>query len=117
MPGRALRGGRAARPMIDSARHQWADAAARLRDEASDGERYRQLCELADSVVAELRRRVGQRYTVGELARAHAAADDWVRELVVDAVGPESRVTVRDAALVQDAAFAIYARGALDWRP
>lgn len=116
MPGRAVRGGGAER-VIESARQQWADGAARLREEAVDAERYRQLCDLVDAVVAELRRRVGQRYTVAELARAHAASDDWVRELVLDATGPRARVSVRDAALVQDAAFAAYARGARDWRP
>jgi hypothetical protein len=36
---------------------------------------------------------------------------------VVRATPPKSRAGLRDAALVQDAAFADYARGASDYRP
>jgi hypothetical protein len=44
-------------------------------------------------------------------------AEDWVRETVAAATPPKSRADVKDAALVQDAAFALYARGAVDYAP
>jgi hypothetical protein len=79
--------------------------------------RHGQLCDLVDAVVAALRRRVGQRFTLSDLVSVHGAADDWVRELVRDAIPEKPRVGIRDAALVEDAAFAVYARGATDWEP
>ena len=65
----------------------------------------------------ELRRRVGQTFTLAELARAYEDSEDWIRD-VVRANGPaEARAGIRDVALVGDAAFASYARGATDYRP
>jgi hypothetical protein len=103
--------------VLESARQQWEEGSRRLGAEASDPVRYGQLCDLVDAVVATLRRRVGQRFTLSELASVHVGADDWVRELVADAIPEKPRVGVRDAALVADAAFAVYARGATDWAP
>ncbi len=103
--------------MLESARQQWEEGRGRLAAEAADPVRHGQLCDLVAAVVSELRRRVGQRYTLGELAIAHAGADDWVRDVVDDAMPAEPRVGIGDASLVQDAAFAAYARGAGDWRP
>jgi hypothetical protein len=102
---------------VASARHQWEDGSRRLAVEAADGERHRQLLDLVDAVSAELRRRVGQRFSLEDLAAAHAAAEDWVREVVRDSAPPKGRVGVRDTSLVQDAAFNAYARGALDYVP
>jgi hypothetical protein len=103
--------------VLESARHQWEDGARRLAAEAGDLARYRQLCDLVDAVIGELRRRVGQHYSLEELAGAHAAADEWVREVVLEAAPPKAHVGIRDSALVQDAAFHAYARGAGDYRP
>jgi hypothetical protein len=103
--------------VIDSARNQWEEGRRRLMGEVADPVRYRQLCDLVDAVVDELRRRVGQSFTLLELARAHAGAEDWVREVVRDATPPKARVGIRDVALVQDAAFHAYSRGAGDYRP
>ena len=80
-----------------------------------------------DEVTDELRRRVGQTFTLTELADAYQGAEDWVREVVLaaaapaeagDEPAPPSRsVGVGDTSLVQDAAFGQYARGAADYRP
>jgi hypothetical protein len=108
------------------ARHQWEDGARRLAAAQSDPVRYRALAALVDSVADELRRKVGQTFTLAELADAYQGAEDWVRDIVVAASSaPDSEraggvgraAGVRDAALVQDAAFAQYARGATDYRP
>jgi hypothetical protein len=103
--------------MLESVRQQWREGARRLAAEQPDPIRYAQLCDLVTEVTAEIRRRVGQHFTLAELAAAHAEADDWVREVVRDSTPPEARAGVRDAALVGDAAFAAYARGAVDWSP
>jgi len=103
--------------VLESARQQWEDGSRRLGAEARDPVRHGQLCDLVDSVVAALRRRVGQRFTLSDLVSVHGEADDWVRELVRDAIPEKPRVGIRDAALVEDAAFAVYARGATDWEP
>jgi hypothetical protein len=68
-------------------------------------------------VVDELRRRVGQTFTLDELADAYSGAEDWVREVVVREADLRARAGLRDTALVQDAAFGQYARGATDYAP
>ena len=72
---------------------------------------------LVDAVVDELRRRVGQTYTLTELAGAYRGSEEWVRDVVLRETPPKARAGVRDTALVQDAAFALYAHGATDYRP
>ena len=70
-----------------------------------------------EAVVEELRRRVGLTFTLAELARVYEGSEDWVREVIVESTPPRSRAGLRDTALVQDAAFAYYARGATDYSP
>jgi hypothetical protein len=103
--------------LLESARQQWEEGSRRLGAEARDPVRHAQLCDLVEAVLAGLRRRVGQRFTLSELVAAHGSADDWVREIVRDSLPAKPRVGIRDAALVEDAAFAVYARGATDWEP
>lgn len=114
--GRPLRGS-TLRMTLDVARHQWADGLRRLGTER--GNRARQLADLVDAVHDELRRRIGQTFTLAELADAYAGSEDWVRDVVVESAPPPPRAEagLRDAALVGDAAFASYARGATDYRP
>ena len=102
---------------LPAARHQWDEGKRRLAGEGEDTARSRQLDLLVDAVIDELRRRVGQTFTLGELASAYDGAEDWVREVIVTAMPPRSRASMGDAALVQDAAFARYAQGAVDYSP
>jgi hypothetical protein len=102
---------------LPSARHQWDEGKRRLAGEGEDTARSRHLDLLVDAVVDELRRRIGQTYTLGELAGAYEGADDWVRDVIVTSLPPRPRAGVRDAAVIQDAAFARYAQGALDYSP
>lgn len=120
VPGRSLRVGD--RPdrlavVLESARQQWQDGARRLEAEAPDAARYAHLCALVEAVLAELPRRVGQHFTLADLAAAHAAGDDWIRDVVDDATPAKARAGLRDATMVGEAAFAAYARGAVDWSP
>jgi hypothetical protein len=101
---------------VELARHQWNDGQRRVDEiRRADARRYVELTGQVDLVVAELRGRVGQAFTLAELADAYGGADRWVRELLDDA-DPEAG-PVADAATVTDAAFANYARGAADYRP
>jgi hypothetical protein len=102
---------------LASARHQWDEGKRRLAGEGEDTARSRHLDVLVDAVVDELTRRIGQTYTLGELAGAYEGADDWVRDVIVTSLPPRPRAGVRDAAVIQDAAFARYAQGALDYSP
>ena len=120
MPGCTLQerfGREGAALMLESARHQWDDGKRRLDDVGAETARYRHLAALVDAVVDELRRRVGQTFTLAELARAYEGSEDWVRDVVAHTARPRARAGIRDSALVQDAAFALYARGATDYTP
>jgi hypothetical protein len=64
-----------------------------------------------DAITDELTRRLGQTFTLAELARAYREADRWMPELVPPGPGAEHR------ALVEDAAFHVFARGAVDYEP
>jgi hypothetical protein len=104
--------------VIDPARQQWEQGAQRLDAEESDPVRHRQLWMLVDAVTDELRRRVGQRFTIDELVALHSgAAEDWAREVVSEWLPAEPRVGLADVTLVLDAAFHVYARGASDYHP
>lgn len=103
--------------MLQAARHQWDEGLRRLDAEGEDTARSRHLWILIEEVVAELRRRVGQTFTLADLAGVYQGSEDWVRDVVVRSTPPRARAGVRDTALVQDVAFAHYARGASDYRP
>ena len=103
--------------MLDAARYQWEEGRRRLDAVRPDPARYRDLSELVDVVADELRRRVGQTFTLSDLAHAYTGAEDWVREVVAGTADPTFRAGVRDVALIQDAAFFQYARGATDYEP
>ena len=92
---------------LDLARQQWRDGTRRV---AGD----RKLLEQVDHVVAALRKRIGQVFTMQELADAYDRADDWSRG-VVDDVFPDDPPV--EAGTVTDAAFDVYSRGASDYAP
>ena len=102
---------------LAAARHQWDEGRRRLADEGEDTARSRHLGILVAAVTDELQRRVGQTFTLGDLADAYGGAEDWVREVIVTSAPAHARAGIRDTALVQDAAFARYAQGASDYEP
>jgi hypothetical protein len=102
---------------LAAARHQWDEGKRRLADEGEDTARSRHLGVLVEAVADELQRRVGQTFTLRDLAEAYGGAEDWVREVIVSSAPPRSRAGIRDTALVQDAAFSHYAQGASDYQP
>jgi hypothetical protein len=90
--------------------HAYRDLEELARDPAAaDGVR-RQL----EAVSAELRRRVGGTFTVGELVDEYALADVWARHVLAE---QGVRDWPRTLTLVEGAAFYLYARGAVDYLP
>jgi hypothetical protein len=92
---------------VEHARQQWEEGHRRLQS-YSDDRALVQLQAQVRLVVDELSRRVGQTFTLAELAHAYNDADRWL----YDVLGP-----ARDLTIVQDAAFHLYARGAVDYAP
>ena len=90
-------------------------AVSRLEAANDDRRRYRQLLELLDLVLDELRRRIGQTYTLAELVVVYGESERWAREVL------EERAAVpgwpRDLTVVLAAAFDAYQRGAIDYEP
>ena len=101
--------------LVEVARQEWEEGSRRLEAAREDGRRYRQLLELLDLVLDELRRRLGQTYTLAELADAYGESERWAREVL------EERATSpswpRDLTLVLAAAFDAYQRGAINYEP
>jgi hypothetical protein len=99
---------------LTSARLEWErayrDLVEAARDPAMDDRVRRQL----GAISAELRRRVGGTYTMRELADEYAAADGWARHVLAEQGSPGWPQTL---ALVEGAAFHLYARGAVDYAP
>ena len=60
-------------------------------------------------------RRVGQTFTLEELADAYGGAERWAREALAERAPTPG--WPRDLTLVADAAFHLYARGAVDYGP
>ncbi len=97
------------------ARQQWEDGRRRLERLRTDPPAYARLSAQVELVLAALRLRVGQTFTLAELAAAYDDADDWARELLHGA--REEDAPPPDTATVADAAFQVYARGASDFVP
>ncbi|HEY7004201.1 MAG TPA: hypothetical protein VH281_07960 [Gaiellaceae bacterium] len=102
---------------LATARFQWAEGKRQLDAAGVDTARSRHLLILVDAVLTELPKRIGQTFTLAELARVYEGAEDWVREIIVVSLPPRPRAGIKDTVLVQDAAFWLYAQGASDYRP
>jgi hypothetical protein len=95
-------------------RHEWEESARRLEAAATDRSLYHALLEQVEAVTAELRKRVGQTYSLAELADAYLESERWAAAALAEEEAPrwpENLTTVLGAAFHQ------YARGALDYEP
>ena len=68
-----------------------------------------------DLISAELRRRVGSTFTLAMLADAYAGSDAWTLQAVEEHAPTPG--WARSVSMVGDAAFHVYARGAVDYTP
>jgi hypothetical protein len=100
---------------LETARQEWEDASRRIEAERADRARYERLLAQVELVTAELRRRVGQTFSIADLARAYADAERWARDVVSEQAAAPG--WARDLATVTAAAFHRYQRGALDYQP
>jgi predicted kinase len=100
---------------VVSARREWEAGYRRLLEENRDPAELERVQAEIDVVTTELRKRVGGVYTLRELAEAYAGAEAWARPAVADRA-PHPRWPQR-LVYAADAAFHLYARGAVDYAP
>ncbi len=100
---------------LEQTRLEWERGHRRLQEEVRETPRGELVLSEVEAVVAELRRRVGQFFTLGELADAYGGADAWSREAVAE-IEPAPGWP-RRLATVTEAAFHLYSRGAVDYEP
>jgi hypothetical protein len=100
---------------IESERRDWEDGYRRFVAETESGSHADALHRQLDEVTAELRRRLGGRFTLGELAATYRTSEAWAREAVAERA--PSRGWERDLAVVNDAAFHLFSRQAADFTP
>ena len=100
---------------LETVRQEWEETNRRFEELARDPVARPRLLAQLDVVSDELRKRVGQTFTLDELASAYGRADDWVREAVDQLAATPG--WPRTLALVQGAAFHKYQRGASDYAP
>jgi hypothetical protein len=100
---------------LEQTRREWERGHRLLQQEAREGGHNEALPAEVEAVTAELRRRVGQTFTLAELADAYATAEAWSREAV--AQSDPAAGWPRRLATATDAAFHLYSRGAVDYEP
>lgn len=100
---------------VESSRRDWEDGYRRLLAATNDPSGSDRLHQQVDVIVAELRKRVGTIFTIAQLADAYAGSESWLLETI------DERAPVpgwpRTVAVAGDAAFHLYARGAVDYTP
>jgi hypothetical protein len=96
---------------FDNAIDQWRRGQRRL--EEAPPERRPRLELVVDALVAELRRRLGGRFSADELAGLYERGTSWCLQLAMDAA-PEDP-WAWDSGIVVDAAFDRYLREAADY--
>lgn len=100
---------------VESARSDWEGGYRRLVAATDDPLGGPRLHAQVDAIVSELRKRVGATYTLSQLADAYAGSEAWLHE-TVDEHAPVPDWP-RTLAVAGDAAFHLYARGAIDYTP
>lgn len=102
-------------PDLESARLEWERAYRDLAELARDPAQESRVRPQLEAVTSELRRRVGGTFTLRELVDEYTVADLWAREILAEqAASPD---WPRTLTLVEGAAFHLYARGAVDYKP
>lgn len=96
---------------FDSALYQWRDGERRLH--AQPLERRALLERVTDALVAELRRRLGGRFSADELAGLYRAGTGWYLP-IAKRVAPDAP-WAWEAGVVLDAAFGRYLRESSDY--
>lgn len=101
--------------VLEVVRREWEDGYRRFEAASRDPVAAGRLRTQLEVVTDELRRRIGQTFTLDELAGVYERADAWARDVVSEHAATPG--WPRTLALVQDAAFHLYQRGAVDYEP
>ena len=100
---------------MDVVRSEWEDGYRRFQDLSRDRLVADRLGLQLEVVTDELRKRIGQTFTLDQLAVVYQNADDWTRAAVSERAATPG--WPRTLAIVLDAAFHLYQRGAVDYTP
>ncbi len=101
--------------VLDVVRSEWEDGYRRYQDLARDRVAADRLSRQLEVVTDELRKRIGQTFTLDQLAAAYERSDEWARGAVSERAPTPG--WPRTLAIVQDTAFHLYQRGAVDYTP
>ena len=101
--------------LLDVVRSEWEDGYRRFQDLSRDRLVADRLGLQLEVVTDELRKRIGQTFTLDQLAVVYQNADDWARTAVSERAATPG--WPRTLAIVLDAAFHLYQRGAVDYTP
>jgi hypothetical protein len=96
---------------FETANYQWQQGERRLA--AAPAERRAPLERVIDALVAELRRRLGGRFSTDELVELYEQGASWCLQIAMK-LAPEDP-WAWEAGVVVDAAFARYLRDAADF--
>ena len=100
-------------PDVENAVFQWEEGYRRLEEARSEPARYRALARAVMAVQTELRKRLGSKFSVAELAALYREGTDWTLDLAIR-VRPEE-IARWDPSVAADAAFYLYMRQAADF--
>jgi hypothetical protein len=101
--------------VLDVVRREWEDGYRRFEIASRDPVAAERLRMHLEVVTDELRRRIGQTFTLDELAAAYERADAWARDVVSEHAPTPG--WPRTLAMVEATAFHLYQRGAVDYEP
>jgi hypothetical protein len=99
---------------LELARHQWAAGTRAIERRRGDRRAYETSLAGEEAVYRELTRRVGQTFTLDQLAAEYGSSDRWVLHLLEETF---SESLPPDGSTLADAAFDRYSRHATDYRP
>ena len=92
---------------------EWEQGLGRLNSLRVPPKREAVYRRVVGEIVDELTRRVGQTFTLEQLAQVYAHSESWTRLI---AERTTDQVWAHDLTIVADAAFARFARNAADYR-
>jgi hypothetical protein len=101
--------------VIEAVRQEWEEGYRRFESAAREPVAGERLLAQLEVVTDELRRRIGQTFTLDELAALYERSDSWVRHAISEHAATPG--WPRNLAVVEDAAFHLYQRGAVDYSP
>ena len=100
---------------VDTIRQEWGRGNRRFEELLRDPVARPRLLAQLEVVTDELRKRVGQTFTLDELAATYKGAERWSRDAISERAPTPG--WPRTVSLVEDEAFHQYQRGAVDYVP